>query len=253
MQRYIDFILTKIAGGACVGLPFIIIFNQFFNSAFTSWVQIILSFYIFAFLGTKIYMFNRTLSGIRSGRQWPKPYANHPIYQTNTEEYEIVADKVRDFICAVLKGDLTSLKITGDEMNCIRLCGLTREKSGSFGLPEHYRICEDKIIINTLVFFPFSSDIFVPFVNKISFTLEEDEWKEINDINGPDLGLKKGELVSSSSSLSNSVLLERLFAGSQCISFNGNCVLSIIGSIKYVGVKKNQFILSNYSQDECDE
>lgn len=252
MQRYIDFVLTKTIGGAYIGLLFIMIFNQFFNSTFTGWIQIILLFYIFAFLGTKLYIFNRTLSGIRSGRNLPKPYADHPVYQTNIAEYEIVADKVRDFICAVLKGDLTSLEITGDEMNCIRLCGLTRERSGSSGLPEYYRICEDKIIINTLVFFPFSSDIFVPFVNKISFTLERDEWKEINDINGPDLGLKKGELVSSSS-LSNSVLLERLFTGSQRISFKGNGVLSIIDNIKYVGVKNNQSILSNYSQYKCDE
>jgi hypothetical protein len=102
MQRYIDFVLTKTIGGACIGLLFIVIFNQFFNSTFTGWIQIILLFYIFAFLGTKLYIFNRTLSGIRSGRNLPKPYADHPVYQTNIAEYEIVADKVRDFTCAVL-------------------------------------------------------------------------------------------------------------------------------------------------------
>jgi hypothetical protein len=245
MKQYIDFIVTKIAIGACVGLPFIIIVNQFYNSIFLDWIQIILLFYTFIFLGVKLYIFNQALSGIRTGKNMPKPYSEHSVYQTNISEYESVAEKVRDFIRAVIKEDLVSLKITAEEMNCIRLRGVTPEKFDSFGLPEHYKISEDKIIISSLVFYPFSSDIFVPFINEISFTLIEDELKEVNDTIGPSLGLKKSEVVSSVSPLSNSVLLERLFSGSDSISFDEHSIPSIINSVKHVEIKDNQLILSN--------
>jgi hypothetical protein len=244
-KQYIDFLMTKLTFTALICVPVLTVVRQFYLFNLFGWLQIACLSYIIIFAGYKLYRLSAAVNAIKTGTNMPRFYEEHPIYNPDPNHYKNLIKKVRDFTQSIQEGKLALIKLSADDINTLRLRGKTPCKAGSFGLPEYYEIIEDKVVIKSLIFYPFSLEVFLPFLNEIRFILKEGEIQEVNDITCPDVGLKKSKSITSFSPLSKSTLLERILMSNEDLFSNESNISSIVNSINYVDVVSDQLILSN--------